>query len=151
MREQTTKARGAVMGPKAQHGEDKRLHNEFEPAIEILLAHGDREACETLLYDGGYATEPLSLYLPGVPWGQPSGSATVGELDVVGSAWQTVPRTLPPGVRLIGRRSLDGYQAARFALATPWRATPVQLAARARALLGPAAPGASVLIQRPAA
>ena len=102
-------------------------------------------------YDGGYAAEPLSFYLPGVPWNRPPGAATVREIDVVGSAWQTVPRTLPPGVRLIGRRSLDGYQAARFALATPWHATPAQLAARAGSLLGPGQSGASVLIQRPAA
>ena len=102
-------------------------------------------------YDGGYAAEPLTFYMPGIPWSRPAVPATVREIDVVGSAWQTVPRTLPPGVRLISRRSVDGYQAARFSLATPWRATPAQLAARAGSLLGPGQTGASVLIQRPAA
>ncbi len=102
-------------------------------------------------YDGGYAAEPLTFYMPGIPWGRSAVPATVREIDVVGSAWQTVPHRLPPGVHLISRRSVDGYQAARFSLATPWRATPGQLAARAGSLLGPGQTGASVLIQRPAA
>jgi hypothetical protein len=102
-------------------------------------------------YDGGYAAEPLTYYLPGVLRDQPAGATTVREIDVVGSAWQRVPGTLPPGVRLIGRKSLNGYQAARFALATPWRATPTQLAARSGSLLAPGESGAWTLIQRPAA
>jgi hypothetical protein len=105
-------------------------------------------------YDGTFATAPLAIYLPGVPW---TGSAqmpqtsqtpvSVGEVDVVGGVWQKVPATLPPGTRLIGARTVDGYAVDRFALTHAWHLAPAAIAARAAGLLGPASPGGAVLIQ----
>ncbi|MBV9464735.1 MAG: glycosyltransferase family 39 protein [Solirubrobacterales bacterium] len=105
-------------------------------------------------YDGTFASAPLAIYLPGVPWtgsGQTpqTGEApvTVGEVDVVGSSWQTPAAKLPTGVRLLGSRTVDGYLAARFSLAPAWRASPAAIGARASQLLGPGPPGPAVLIQ----
>ncbi len=102
-------------------------------------------------YDGSFAADPLTFYMPGIPWTQPSGPVRVGEIDVVGSVWQRRPGKLPAGVRLIGSRDVDGYKADRFALSAPERLTAAQLARRAGMLLGPSVPGAAVLIQRPSA
>ncbi len=104
-------------------------------------------------YAGNAAEEPLAVYLPRVPFsysGMPASEApvTISELDVVGNAWQTVRAALPVGIRLISNAIIDNLQVARFALAAPWRATPPEIAARARLLLGPAsATGTAVLIQ----
>ena len=49
MRQQTPEARVSVMRPQVQHGKHERLHDEFEPAVEIRFAHCDCEAREALL------------------------------------------------------------------------------------------------------
>jgi mannosyltransferase len=100
-----------------------------------------------VVYDG-LATDPLSVYLRGVPWTEPVGPVRVGEVDVVGYPWQTMPGVLPTGVRLIGTRRVAGYLVARFSLANGSPQTPGQISSRAVALLGPAGPGAAVLVQR---
>lgn len=102
-------------------------------------------------YDGMFATAPLSLYLPGVPWSGPGPApapttATVREVDVIGSQGDQVARA-PRGVRLIATRTVDGYEIARFALARPWRLSPQQIEVRASKLLTPAAGAPGVLIQ----
>jgi uncharacterized membrane protein len=104
--------------------------------------------------DGVFATAPLSLYLPRVPWsgpgmGPPPATATVSELDIVGSTDQQLAK-LPPGVRLISSQVVHGYRVVRFALATPVTTSPTDIAARAAALLGPGPPAPTVLIQQAA-
>jgi mannosyltransferase len=107
-------------------------------------------------YDGTFATAPLAIYLPGVPW---TGGAqdpqvgvtpiTVGELDVVGDQGQSLATSLPSGTRLISARQDDGYLIDRFALAHPVSLTPAALGARAARLLSPAPADPPVLIQYP--
>jgi mannosyltransferase len=108
-------------------------------------------------YDGGLATDPLAIYLPGVPWNQiyePSATSaqtaapvSVGEVDVVGHAWQTEARPLPSGIHLIGGRRVNDFLVERFALEPARRLTPNQIADLAPQLLGPNSPGAAVLVQ----
>ena len=107
-------------------------------------------------YDGVFATAPLAIYLPGVPWNGPgqtpqTGEAplTVRELDIVGSTAQRLTPRLPAGVKLIGSRAVNGYLVDRFELTGAWHLTRAQLGARATTLLGPAPPGPAVLIQYP--
>lgn len=97
-------------------------------------------------YDGPFATGPLSVYLPRVAWagpGQaalPPGPVGIAELDIVGSAGDTLSR-LPRGFRLIGApRAVDGYEVDRIRLPAGWNATAPQIYSRAAALLGPAPP-----------
>jgi mannosyltransferase len=97
-------------------------------------------------YDGQFATGPLSIYLPRVAWagpGQaalPSGPGPIAELDIVGSADDTLSR-LPRGFRLIGTpRTVDGYEVDRIRVPAGWNATAPQIYTRAAALLGPAPP-----------
>ncbi len=112
-------------------------------------------------YDGTFATGPLSLYLPGVPYAGPgpapvaaAGPVLVTELDVVGGTFDTTGK-LPAGTRLIGARAVDGYQVDRFAFAHPLRSTVAALSVRAGELLvtpgGPNVTGAAVVIQPPSA
>jgi mannosyltransferase len=105
------------------------------------------QARAIVLYDG-LGTDPLSFYLHGVRWSAPVGAVSVGEVDVVGYSWQTLSATLPPGVRLIGSRRVDGFLVARFSVTGGWRATTGEIAGRATGLLG--APGSVVLVQSPA-
>ncbi len=98
------------------------------------------------IYDG-FATDPLMVYLPGVPWNQPTGRVGIGEIDVVGYTWQTLANPLPPGVKLIGTERVNGYLVARFSLARPWLLTPDEIGARAVGLLGPGPTAPPVLVQ----
>jgi hypothetical protein len=100
-----------------------------------------------LAYDGKFAEAPLSFYLPGsrVAGGAP---VALGEVDVVGSTFQSIPRRLPAGVRLIDSKSVGGYQVARFSVPAAWRLDAGQLVARAGSLLGPPELEPAVLIQR---
>jgi mannosyltransferase len=101
-------------------------------------------------YDGGFAAQPLAIYLPGIPWQQPGpGPVSVSEVDVVGSPWQATPSPLPAGTKLIGTRSVSGFLVARFSLSPAWQGSPSEIGRRATALLGPAPPLPAVLIQRP--
>jgi hypothetical protein len=102
-------------------------------------------------YDGIFATAPLSLYLPRVPWSGPDPApapslAAVSEVDVVGSQGDQVDRA-PRGLRLLGIRTVDGYVVVRYALAQPWRLSPQQIGVRASRLVTPAPPAPGVLIQ----
>ncbi len=99
-----------------------------------------------VVYDG-LATDPLMVYLHGVPWTPPPGPVGAREVDVVGYRWQTIPAALPPGVRLTVSRRVDGHVVARFSLTDGARLTTGQIADRAPTLLGPAPSGSAVLVQ----
>jgi mannosyltransferase len=103
-------------------------------------------------YEGNLAEQPLAVYLPrtgfsysGVPAG--AGRVDVSEVDVVGSAGETVASHLPAGVRLTASRTVDQILVERFSVSPSWTGTPAALAARASRLLTPAPSGPSVLIQ----
>jgi hypothetical protein len=102
-----------------------------------------------IVYDS-LGNDPLAFYLPGVSWSR-SGRAlvTIGEVDVVGSPWQHPPAQPPAGTRLLDSKVVGDYLIARFSLASPWRLTPAAIGVRAQALLPPAPPAPSVLVQRP--
>jgi mannosyltransferase len=109
-------------------------------------------------YDGVFATAPLAIYLPGVPWTGPGQNpqtsqapVTVRELDIVGSTAQTLAKRLPAGTKLVGSRAVNGYLVDRFELTPAWHLTRAEIGARATALLGPAPPGPAVLVQHPSA
>jgi hypothetical protein len=96
-------------------------------------------------YDGPFATGPLLIYLPRSSLS--SGAAVnVAEMDVIGSTYQSVGKSPPVGVRLIGTRTVDGYLVARFTIAPGNPVSPQQIAP---SLVGPEPAGAgAVLIQR---
>jgi mannosyltransferase len=112
-------------------------------------------------YDGSYATAPLAVLLPGVAWtgsGQipqqgaqySTAPVTVGELDIVGNTAQRIARRFPPGMTRIGSKTVNGeYLVIRFRLARAGPTTLHAISLLAPTLLGPAAPGAPVLVQRP--
>jgi hypothetical protein len=103
------------------------------------------------VYDGAFGAQPLSIYLPGVPWRQPTQQVTVKELDIIGNPFQALEHPLPRGVTLIATRTVHGFVVDRFALAgAGWSATPAAIVQRAGALLYPAPAGAAVLVQHPA-
>jgi uncharacterized membrane protein len=106
-----------------------------------------RRARAIVVYDG-LGTDPLKLYVPRVSWTPPSASAPVAEIDVVGSPYQTPDRTLPAGTRLIGSRVVAGYLVDRFAITSP--VTAAEASARGGALLRPAPPSATLLLQQAA-
>jgi mannosyltransferase len=100
-------------------------------------------------YDAGFASQPLTVYLPGIPWQQLGGPpVTVGEVDIVGSPFQTTPTRLPGGVTRMGRTTVGAFLVERFAVRPAWHLTPQAIGARAGQLLGPAPTGPAVLIQR---
>ncbi len=101
-------------------------------------------------YDGAAASDPLALYLPGVPWTESgSGPVTVREVDVIGHRWQALGDPLPTGVKLIGSRTVDDFLVDRFSVEPARGLTRAQVQAQAGQLLGPPLSGAVVLIQSP--
>ena len=72
---------------------------------------------------------------------------TVDEIDIVGSKYQSVPGTLPAGVRLIAGKSVDDHRVERFALSPACELSPRAIGARAGSLLGPGPPDPGVLVQ----
>jgi mannosyltransferase len=119
---------------------------DWRGVARVLGAPAGRRAI--VAYDGGFATDPLILYLPGVPWTQGPAPVTVGEVDVVGQTWQTIERPLPVGVRLIADRTVNAFRVVRFAVDPGWQGTPTAIGERASALLGPAPSNVAVLVQR---
>jgi mannosyltransferase len=103
-------------------------------------------------YDGQFATGPLSIYLPGVAWAGPGTAdlppdpVAIRELDIIGAAGDTLAR-LPRGIRLIGTRTVDGYEVDRLRLPAGWRATPAATLRRATTLLTPATGDAALILQ----
>jgi 4-amino-4-deoxy-L-arabinose transferase-like glycosyltransferase len=119
----------------------------------VASALGRSNATRAIVaYDGIFSAAPLSIYLPRVQWSGPGSPpqredpVTVSELDIVGSAAQTLS-ALTPGWRLLSSRDVDGYQVVRLAVSDPVRLSPAALAARATAVLGPAPPSPVVMIQ----
>jgi len=105
-------------------------------------------------YDGGFAAQPLWVFMRGTAWQQPlSDVATVGEVDVVGNSWQAPASRLPAGTRLISARTVDGFLVARFAVAPAWQRSLAAIGASAGSLLAPAPVPAhpAVLLQRASA
>ena len=101
-------------------------------------------------YDGGFAAQPLWVFMRGIPWqGSLDDVVTVPEVDVVGNSWQAPPSHLPPGTRLLSEKTVDGFRVARFAVQPAWRLSLAAIGTRAGSLLGPAAPATpSVLLQQ---
>jgi mannosyltransferase len=100
-------------------------------------------------YDGGFAAQPLWVFMRGIPWQEPLGDvATVGEVDVVGNSWQTPSSRLPAGMRLISAKTVHGFLVARFAVQPAWRRSLAAIGARAGSLLAPAPAHPAVLLQR---
>jgi mannosyltransferase len=97
--------------------------------------------------DGSLATDPLALYIRGVPWTQTDAPVTVGEVAVVGHPWQTPAKPLPAGVSLVSDRTLNDFLVASFAVSPAWTGTPTAIGLRAAGLLVPAAAAPAVLIQ----
>jgi mannosyltransferase len=106
---------------------------------------------------GDVGEEPLTVYLAGtrdqfsyggtIPGGPPR---TVGEVDVVGQAYQTVARPLPAGVSLISDQTVDGILVARFLLGSHETRTPQQIVTMGEALLTQHQDSApAVLFQKP--
>jgi uncharacterized membrane protein len=114
----------------------------------VARALGPSSATRAIVaYDGGYAAQPLAVYLPRVPWQLPAGLAVrVREVDVIGSTYQAVPQGLPAGVRVLGRRAVDGFMVVRFAV-PDWRLSTTALGRRAGLLFAPAPAAPAVLVQ----
>jgi hypothetical protein len=119
--------------------------------VAAALGHGSAPRA-VVAYDGGYAAEPIALYLKGQTFalGDPT-AFRVDEIDVVGSPWQSSPARLPGAARLLSSRQLGPYLVRRFRLAAPVQLTPGQIAARAGQLLVPATQDPAVVVQRSAA
>jgi mannosyltransferase len=99
-------------------------------------------------FDGEVAAQPMTLYLPRTQWAAPPETpATVGEVDVVGSSFQTAASPLPAGTRLIASSTVHGILVDRFDVSPAWHLTPAAIAARAGSLVGPAPASAAVVIQ----
>ena len=111
----------------------------------VATALGRTSATRAIVaYDGGFASQPLAIYLPGIPW-EPSNPnpVSVSEVDVVGSFYQAPPSPAPAGTRLLSDRTVKGgFRVVRFAVAPNWTGTPAAIGTRASALLGPGAPPA---------
>ncbi len=117
-------------------------------AVALGSARGTRVI---VAYDGGFAAQPLAVYMPGVPWhSSPSERVSTSEVDVVGSTWQTTASPLPAGTTLVSRRAVDGFLVERF-LVPGWRLSLGEIGRRAGSLLGPGPANPAVLVQRPSA
>jgi len=119
----------------------------------VARALGPARATRAIIAnDGSAATDPLAIYLPGVPWtSAPTGPVTVDEVDVVGHRWQMVGHPLPAGTRLVNTKSVDDFLVARFSIGGARALSQPQITALAGQLLTPAVPGAAVLVQSPRA
>jgi uncharacterized membrane protein len=113
----------------------------------VAQALGPASAPRAIVAYDDLGTDPLRLYLRGVPWTAPLGPANVDEVDVVGYTVQRVADPLPPGVRLLATRRVDDFLVARFSLDAPWRLTPDAIRSRAAGLLADGTPGQVVLLQ----
>ena len=112
----------------------------------VAAALGGARATRAIVVDDGLGTDPLAVYLPRVDWNTPSSAVSVSEVDVIGSPWQQAVSS--SRAALITSRVVDGNLVVRFRVRPRWTLTPAAIASRAPALLGPAPPGAAVLVQR---
>jgi hypothetical protein len=115
----------------------------------VAGALGSASSPRAIVTSDALGTDPLKLYLRGVPWTTPAGPVAVGEVDVVGYSVQRVGDPLPPGVRLLATRRVNDFLVARFSVKAPWpqRLTPNEIASRAERLLADGPPGQVVLLQ----
>jgi hypothetical protein len=98
-------------------------------------------------YDSSYATAPLSLYLPRIPWSQRvAGPVAVDEVDVVANAYSTPAAKLPAGVHRLSSTTVGTFLVLRYALRPGWHLTPLAIGQRVAALV-PGASTPAVLIQ----
>ena len=117
----------------------------------VAQALGSAPGRRAIVTYDSFATDPLSVYLRGVPWTEPPGPVALDEVDVVGYRWERVPGTLPLGMKLISAKRVNGYLVARFSNQSTARLTQAQIAALAGRLLAPGTAGAPVLVQSPSA
>ncbi len=113
----------------------------------VAKALGPPTGPRAVIVYNGLATDPLAVYLRGVPWTDPVGPVSVDEVDVVGYPWQTTADPLPRGIKLIATKRVNDSLVARFSIAHGWRFTAGQVAIHGGRLLGPAPQGAVVLLQ----
>jgi uncharacterized membrane protein len=114
----------------------------------VAQALGPPSGTRAIIVYDSLGTDPLALYLRGVPWTGPAGPVGVTEVDVVGYPWQTPADRLPAKVKLISTRRVGGSLVARFSLLREWRFTRDGIAVRVSGLLAPSPPGPTVLVQR---
>jgi uncharacterized membrane protein len=110
----------------------------------VARALGSSSAQRAIVaYDSSYATQPLSLYLPRIPWTQRiSGPVSVGEVDVVANAYNLPSASLPAGVRHLSSTTVSGFLVVRYGVSPGWRLTPAAIVQRASALVaGGGTPG----------
>jgi mannosyltransferase len=137
--------------PQYQRPDWRGVAKALGPAGVWNPAHPQYRAI--VAYDGGLATDPLAIYLPGIRWSgnsptaPPNQPVNVGQIDVVGHTWQTLAHPLPKGVSLIGTRVVNDFLIGRFSLDPARPLTPEQIAAVAPELLAPGSQGAAVLVQ----
>ncbi len=115
----------------------------------VAHALGPASGRRAIVVYNGLATDPLAVYLRGVPWTEPGGQVSVNEVDVVGYSWQAPGHPLPSDVKLIATKRVGDSLVARFSLARGWRLTREAIGIRAPGLLGPAPAGPTVLVQSP--
>jgi hypothetical protein len=131
-------------------GSDRTLQRPDWQAVARTLGPAARPRA-VVAYDGSLASDPLALYLPGVPWDQSRRPVAVSEVDVVSGPLEQPPARLPPGTRILSRHTVTGFVVTRFGLARPWEAPPAGIGARAGTLLAPAPANPAVLLQHPPA
>jgi hypothetical protein len=136
-------------------GDDAQYRKPDWRGVAAALGATTRERA-IVVYAGAFGTAPLAAYLRGVAWTGPAlnnpqpglAPVTVGEVDVVGNIAESIPDQPPAGARLIATRRVAGYLVVRYRVAPAWHGSRPAIGARAAALLGPAPPGAGVLVQR---
>ncbi|MHB8694868.1 MAG: glycosyltransferase family 39 protein [Solirubrobacteraceae bacterium] len=119
-------------------------------AAALGPAHGPRAI---VAYQGGFGLQPLAAFMPRIPWSwnwQPVASppVSIGELDVIGTAYQSPPSNLPAGVRLVANRDVNGIRVERFVLSPPWQRSQAAIVGGAGSLITYPKPGAGIMIQR---
>jgi mannosyltransferase len=115
----------------------------------VAAALGSPSGPRAIVAYDDLATDPLKLYLRGVPWTRPNNPVTVNEVDVVGYQGQKPADPLPPGVRVLGERRVDDFFVTRFSLDRPWRVPPSVIGSRTVGLLAGGLSGQVVLVQSP--
>jgi mannosyltransferase len=127
-------------------GDQQYQRPDWRGVTAALGARSEPRAIVT--YDGGFAAVPISLYLRGQALAPgSSASVAIGEIDIIGSPWQSTPTSLPGGVRLLATRRRGPYLVDRFTLPARVALTPAQISAHATQLLSPAPADAAIVVQ----
>jgi hypothetical protein len=101
--------------------------------------------------DGALATDPLKIYLPGIPWSAGGDRpVAIGEIDTVGDALGAQTISLRDPATVLSRRVVSGFLVQRFALQHRVIVAAAAAPARASGLIDPPPPAPAVLVQRAA-